>query len=355
MIHIKKIAVVLLSCGALMLNSCIKEPEPFDQDILDEISKGTDWEIKSFHEFCSDGKENRPEVYNGNDPLFSGIDPLYTKCRDYDDILSKRETYQKLLASEMERINDPENPVDKDTLNLALIHAAFVGNIDKLNQLIKLGADPDARNDEQRTALMIAARNAQPESVKALLAAGANPNAKDSSGRTALMLASGYVFNYLSVKELIKAGADVNAKSKEGESALHMTLTPVGADACITCLKDLIDAGADVDVKDSDESTPLLYAAKDCHYLASKLLVDAGADVNTSNQDGTTPLMYAVYLMPCGNYALYLLNAGANPNAKDKNGASVSYLFEHGNKDSEEREKVRSSLFFARAKRLFFF
>ena len=61
-----------------------------------------------------------------------------------------------------------------------------VGHVHVITVLIAAGSDVNLREDNDRTALMWAARLGIPESVNALLAAGATVLAKDKRGRTAL-------------------------------------------------------------------------------------------------------------------------------------------------------------------------
>jgi ankyrin repeat protein len=56
-----------------------------------------------------------------------------------------------------------------------------------ITELLKAGADINARDEEGRTALMIAAKyNKDPEVIAVLLKAGADARVKDNSGHTAL-------------------------------------------------------------------------------------------------------------------------------------------------------------------------
>ena len=60
------------------------------------------------------------------------------------------------------------------------------------------------------------------EEVHAALLKGANPNAKNNGGRTALMWAAAQNNNPDVVSVLLKAGADVNAKDKDGKTVLDL-------------------------------------------------------------------------------------------------------------------------------------
>jgi len=73
----------------------------------------------------------------------------------------------------------------------------------------------------------------------------------------------------------------------------------------------LIEAGADVNARDTNDSTPLLWAAQKCeaHELV-RALVEAGADVNAKAKGGGNPLMMAT-VMSCTENTDILTKAGA--------------------------------------------
>ena len=73
----------------------------------------------------------------------------------------------------------------------------------------------------------------------------------------------------------------------------------------------LIKRGADVNFADNNRSTPLMWAACNCRSIRLvKALVDAGADVNAKAKEGNTPLQSAE-ISRCGEIVHLLKNAGA--------------------------------------------
>ena len=68
--------------------------------------------------------------------------------------------------------------------------AASAGQADTVSALLAQGADPDARDANGQTPLMLAATAGHYETVRRLLGAGAQKNLKDNDGKTALDLAT---------------------------------------------------------------------------------------------------------------------------------------------------------------------
>jgi len=158
------------------------------------------------------------------------------------------------------------------------------GDLAKTRVLVDRAADVNARSDDLRTPLMIAARRPDGEAtVRLLLGRGANPNpnAKPASESSPLIEAA--TAGEARIMELLlEHGADAKGAAQQ---ALTMSIT----NGCSKCF-DLLTAR---------ELHPAAYTASlaEVAVLADartvRTLLDRGADANAYDPLGRTPLMYA--------------------------------------------------------------
>jgi ankyrin repeat protein len=225
-----------------------------------------------------------------------------------------------------------------------LAFAAYWDDVETVQRLLDVGADPNISNDYGITPLMLASENRSLAMLETLLNGKADPNVATWSGETLLMSASrtGFVE---AVPMLLDHGADLNARDpRRGQNALMWAISYRSPDIA----RVLIERGADINtrtymLKDEEEYTPLelegymgapvkavpmggytplLFAAKVGDVATAKLLIDKGADINViSGTDGSPLIMAASQANE--NLALYLLEAGADPNAVDANGMTA--------------------------------
>ena len=206
-----------------------------------------------------------------------------------------------------------------------LIHAAAIGSPEAVKLLLDSGADVNAKNEVEATALILGAGN--PAKARMLVEKGADVNASSKLGRTPLLIAASCESCTATVKLLLDKGANPNAKDKDGNS-------PITAASWVNNLdvvKLLVAKGAAADVQDGEGFTTLANAASNCNLESVKFFLSKGTNVNTANTKGgqvkfgpiqlikLTPLMLAsTFCAP--DVVKALLDAGAKVNDADIRG-----------------------------------
>ena len=118
------------------------------------------------------------------------------------------------------------------------------------------------------TLLMLAAGSFNVEKVKSLLDQGADPNLKNSNGKTALLLAFRWV------------------PGQYNPIDLHI-------------VKSLLDHGADINIQDDVGYTALILASRGGEGAVIKLLLDNGADPHIVDAYGNNAIDYLQYNFDC--------------------------------------------------------
>jgi ankyrin repeat protein len=180
----------------------------------------------------------------------------------------------------------------------------------RLQTMIRDGADVNARDKRGETPLMYAATVGSVDAMKFLIAKGADVNAQTTtSGATALIWSA---TDLAKVKLLVEHGANVNTATERGRTAL---LIAVMSDGSADIVRFLLERGADIKHTDFLKTTALRAATLGNDTETIKMMIDAGVDVNAADLPGITPLMMAAGWN--GNLAAVkmLLAKGANVNA----------------------------------------
>lgn len=198
-------------------------------------------------------------------------------------------------------------------------------------RLLSLGADPNSRDIQGRTPLLVAASTEGPAVIRALIEAGADPRALSNDGTSALHAAavSGVPE---AIPILADAGVDPNGLNDDGVVPLQLVVTPSesnrwwlpwGNEAAPspTALRAaaLLTAGANPNARNPEGDTPLHLSLWHRDTTLVRELVRAGANVNARNDKGETPLHLA---RAQGRRPTIrtLLRLGADPDARDNAG-----------------------------------
>lgn len=210
--------------------------------------------------------------------LDAGAD-LYIKNKDGKTVLDM--VTEKFKPTLERLINKSKRPTPEEMQEWFL--AATHGNVDILQKLIAK-VDVNAKDITDKTALMWAAQKGYENIVKILLdSRRIKINEQDSSGMNALMYACQYHHESIVKLLLQQPGISVNTQTKKGDTALILAAF-LGYSDIVKML--LTVSGININAQNKDGITALMNALS--HKEVLKLLLDAGADPNLKNKDGDT-------------------------------------------------------------------
>lgn len=193
-----------------------------------------------------------------------------------------------------------------DAGGMSLLHGAVAtANLDAVRKLITLGANLNARDTHDITALMRTGQDLRygGKIVQVLLDAGADWSIVEPTGQTALV-GCARLGNAEVAQLLLKAGARTTDKVDGWTSLLTASLEGHA---------DVLDARTDTTVRVEDRMS-LMLAAQNGHSKVIDHLLQARARVNTRNADGRTALVCAIEERRTEAVRI-LCKAGANPRA----------------------------------------
>lgn len=188
--------------------------------------------------------------------------------------------------------------------------------------IIKLLLDAGAKPTEQE--LKVAVSEGYPQPLKMLLEADAKiPSPTADSGNIYCSFSSYSVAPVECAELLLQAGAKVtDTYNQSKRTPLHRTAH--GGHPQMVGF--LVKNGIDINARDEKGRTPLGMGVTDAIMIQE--LIKHGADVNARDNEGNTPLMNE-YLTDIKAINA-LLQAGANPNIRNKKGENaVTYCINH--------------------------
>lgn len=177
---------------------------------------------------------------------------------------------------------------------MLLIEAVQAGNTGKALELVSGGAPLEARDAENRTALLLATHANLVEIASALIRAGADVNAKDNIQDTPFLYAGAEGRNDILKLILATEKANLHDTNRYGGTAL----IPAAHHGHPETVRLLLATAIDVDHVNNLGWTALLEAVilgdgGPVYHEIIKLLLAAGASAEIANNDGVTPLAHA--------------------------------------------------------------
>lgn len=238
-----------------------------------------------------------------------------------------------------------------------LMEAVSVSNnLGIVKYLIDKGADLNSKDSSGKTVLFYEVQfniEEKLDDIKYLIEKGANVNAIDSSGYSVIMNIESHNFSLEIFEYLISKGADVKYKSKKGVTVLmafinkkkflrdRVNIVPSYNLKCVlipeekylyeatlSATKLLIDKGLDINAKDFEGKTALMYADNENSIEKVEALYELGANLNAQDNLGKSVLMHLIKDI---EIVKYLINAGADILAKDKENRTALYWAKENN------------------------
>ena len=193
-------------------------------------------------------------------------------------------------AGILETITSAARPADPDA---ALLQAAEVGDANAVAIALRAGANIEARDAHDRTALLLAATYDQIPVANVLVAMGANPNALDDRHDTP-WLVTGVTGSVAMLEALLPANPDLTIRNRFG----GLSPIPASERGHIDYVRRVVLTGVDLNHVNDLGWTALLEAVilgdgGPNHQEVVQILLAAGADRDIADRAGVSALQHA--------------------------------------------------------------
>ncbi|MFH1755589.1 MAG: ankyrin repeat domain-containing protein [Candidatus Latescibacterota bacterium] len=227
---------------------------------------------------------------------------------------------KQILAADPGAIHQRD---DNQFHELPIHFAATIGNIEIARLLLDAGADIDAGDSDNSTALGVAAMRKHGELVAFLIANGADVNKRDRKADCPLSFA---VFgrDEAIIQQLLDAGADLYFRNPDGETLLHIS----SARGVRSLVEHLLDNNAAIDLLSANGGTALGYAAMSGHAEIVKLLLERGANPNPVPAGEVPPLLFTCWRNQLECAEILLANGAAVDHPAQRNTTALFYAAE---------------------------
>jgi len=178
----------------------------------------------------------------------------------------------------------------------------------------------DVMDDDNRTALHLAAEANQTTVIQLLLESDGSPDLRDLDGCTPLILACARGF-LVSANVLIESGCDLDERSLEGRTALM----EAAGNGHLPVVESLVQAGCHVNVQDCHGYSALSEAAAAGDLAIVNMLIAGGADTEGTDTRGRTALHVAA-LHGHNDVCSRLIHVSKNLDIQDHDGYTSTML-----------------------------
>uniref|UniRef100_A0A8D0H144 Ankyrin repeat and SOCS box containing 10 n=1 Tax=Sphenodon punctatus TaxID=8508 RepID=A0A8D0H144_SPHPU len=176
----------------------------------------------------------------------------------------------------------------------ALHTACLAASTDCVRMLLSFGADPEAVSEDGYKPLHLCQRLDSTPCARLLLQHGAGvTSATEEQEDTALHVAARLGLED-HVKLFLSHGARLEAQNVEGQTQLNAACAQSHPPEAMGCYygvcQQLVEAGAQVNTADSDRQRPLHHACRNANPQVVELLLARGANVNIMSYSGNTAM-----------------------------------------------------------------